>query len=68
MAEQEKNNPAVKKQAEKPAKVKKPSLFARIKKWFRELKGCCAVLGVFIWILDAIFGIGFQTLVGFFGA
>ena len=30
--------------------------------------GCCLVLGVFIWILDAIFGFGFQTLVGFFAA
>lgn len=39
MADQEKGNtPAEKKQAEKPAKVKKPSLFARMGKWFRELK------------------------------
>ena len=29
---------------------------------------CCLVLGVFIWVLDAIFGFGFQTLVGFFAA
>ena len=40
MAEQEKNVPAEKK-AEKPAKAKKPSIFARIGKWFRELKGEC---------------------------
>ena len=39
MAEQEKATPAVKKQADKPAKAKKPSIFARIKNWFRELKG-----------------------------
>lgn len=39
MADQEKGKqPAEKKQAEKPAKVKKPSLFARMGKWFRELK------------------------------
>ena len=30
--------------------------------------GCCLVLGAFIWILDAIFGFGFQTLVGLFAA
>ncbi len=90
MAEQEKATPAVKKQADKPAKAKKPSIFARIKNWFRELKGeikkivwptrqqtmnntmvvlaCCLVLGVFIWIIDAGFGWGFQTLVSFFAA
>lgn len=90
MAEQEKSTPAVKKQTDKPAKAKKPSIFARIKNWFHELKaeikkivwptrqqtvnntlvvlGCCLVLGVFIWVLDAIFSIGFQTLVGFFAA
>lgn len=90
MAEQEKNTPAAKKQADKPAKAQKPSLFARIKKWFRELKGeikkivwptkeqttnntlvvlgCCLVLGAFIWVLDAVFGFGFQTLVGLFAA
>ena len=90
MAEQEKNTPAGKKQAEKPAKAKKPSLVERTQKWFRELKGeikkivwptkeqtvnntavvlgCCLVLGAFIWILDAIFGFGFQTLVGLFAA
>ena len=90
MAEQEKSTPAVKKQADKPAKAKKPSVFARIKNWFRELKaeikkivwptrqqtvnntlvvlGCCLVLGVFNWLLDAIFGFGCQTLVRFFAA
>ena len=39
MAEQ--NTPAEKKQADKPAKVKKPSFFERMSKWFRELKGEC---------------------------
>lgn len=84
MAEQEKNTPAEKK-AEKPAKVKKPSLFARIGKWFRELKGeckkivwptrqqtvnntavvlaTCLVIGVFIWVLDAVFQFGVSALI-----
>ena len=88
MAEQEKNTPAEKKQADKPAKEKKPSFITRVKKWFRELKGeikkivwptrkqtvnntavvlgCCLVLGVFIWVLDAVFSLGFQTLISFF--
>lgn len=88
MAEQDKNIPAEKKQAEKPAKVKKPSVFARIGKWFRELKGeckkivwptrqqtvnntavvlvACAVVGVFIWVLDAVFQFGITKLLSFF--
>lgn len=88
MAEQEKNTPAEKKQAEKPAKVKKPSVFARMGKWFRELKSeckkivwptrqqtvnntavviaACAVVGVFIWVLDAIFQFGISSLLSFF--
>lgn len=86
MAEQEKNTPAEKKQAGKPAKAKKPSIFARMNKWFHELKGECkkivwptrkqtvnnttvviaavAVVGVFIWVLDAIFQFGISALVG----
>lgn len=36
MAEQEKNTAA-----EKPVKVKKPSIFARIGRWFHELKSEC---------------------------
>ena len=84
MAEQEKNTPAEKK-AEKPAKAKKPSLFARIGKWFRELKGeckkivwptrqqttnntavvlaTCLIIGVFIWVLDAVFQFGVSALI-----
>ncbi len=84
MAEQEKNTPAEKK-AEKPAKAKKPSLFARIGKWFRELKGeckkivwptrqqtvnntavvlaACLIIGVFIWVLDAVFQFGVSALI-----
>lgn len=86
MAEQEKNTPAEKKQAGKPAKEKKPSVFARIGKWFRELKGeckkivwptreqttnntivvlvVCAIIGVFIWVLDAILQLGISALIG----
>lgn len=59
-------------------KAKKPGLFARIGKWFRELKSECrkivwptrqqtvnntlvviaavVIVGIFIWILDLIFG------------
>lgn len=87
MAEQEKNTPAASK-AEKPAKAKKPSIFARIGKWFRELKSeckkivwptrqqtlnntgvviaCCIVVGVFIWVLDAVFQFGIRSLLSFF--
>ena len=85
MAEQEKNVSPEKKPADKPAKVKKPSIFARMNKWFRELKGecrkivwstrqqtvnntavvlaACAIVGVFIWVLDAIFQLGVSALI-----
>ena len=65
-------------------KAKKPGLFARIGKWFRELKSECrkivwptreqtvnntlvvlasvVIIGVFIWVLDIVFGLGIQTL------
>lgn len=84
MAEQEKNTPAEKK-AEKPVKAKKPSVFARMGKWFRELKGeckkivwptrqqttnntavvlaTCVIIGVFLWVLDAIFQFGVSALI-----
>lgn len=91
MAEQEQSNiPAEKKQSEKPVKAKKPSIFARIGKWFRELKAeirkivwptraqtinntlvviaAILVVGVFIWILDAVFNFGIQTLITSFAA
>lgn len=85
MAEQGKNTPAEKKQAEKPAKAKKPSIFARIGKWFHELKSeckkivwptrkqtvnntavvfaACLIVGVFIWVLDAVFQFGISALI-----
>ena len=65
-------------------KAKKPGLFARIGKWFRELKSECrkivwptreqtvnntlvvlasvVIIGIFIWVLDIVFGLGIQTL------
>ena len=71
-------------------KVKKPGLFARIGKWFRELKSECrkivwptrqqtvnntlvviasvVVVGVFIWVLDIVFGFGIQSLLAHFAA
>ena len=85
MAEQEKNTPAEKKPAGKAAKAKKPSIFARMGKWFRELKGeckkivwptrqqttnntavvlaACVIIGVFIWVLDAVFQFGVSALI-----
>ena len=90
MAEQEKSTPAVKKQTNKPAKAKKPSIFSRIRNWFRELKSevkkivwptrqqtvnntlvviaCVIIVGIFIWIIDILFGLGVQTLLSFFAA
>ena len=71
-------------------KVKKPGFFARIGKWFRELKSecrkivwptrqqtvnntlvviaCVIVVGIFIWLLDAIFNLGVQVLLTQFAA
>lgn len=71
-------------------KVKKPSIFSRIGKWFRELKSECRkivwptksqtinntgvvlatvlAVGVFIWILDAVFNFGVTTLIQQFAA
>lgn len=65
-------------------KVKKPGLFSRIGKWFRELKSecrkivwptraqtinntavviaCVVIVGIFIWILDAVFNLGVKQL------
>ena len=79
MSEMEKNEqavPAKEDKAKKPAKKSKPGLFARIAKWFRELKSelkkvtwptakqtinntvivilCVIIVGVFIWLFDAL--------------
>ncbi len=70
------------------AKDKKPGFFARIGKWFHDLKsevkkvvwptrkqtinnsaiviGTILVIGVFIWILDAIFNLGVTGLITIF--
>ena len=71
-------------------KAKKPGFFARIGKWFRELKSechkivwptrqqtvnntlvviaCVIIVGIFIWNIDILFGLGAQTLLSFFAA
>ena len=58
-------------------KAKKPGLFARIGKWFREIVwptreqtinntlvvlASVVIIGIFIWVLDIVFGLGIQTL------
>nr|WP_297174448.1 preprotein translocase subunit SecE [uncultured Agathobaculum sp.] len=71
-------------------KAKKPGFFARIGKWFRELKSecrkivwptrrqtanntlvvlaCVVIIGIFIWIIDILFGYGVQMLLSTFAA
>lgn len=71
-------------------KAKKPGFFARIGKWFRELKSecrkivwptrqqtanntlvviaCVVIIGIFIWIIDFLLGLGVQALLSFFAA
>ena len=71
-------------------KAKKPGFFARIGKWFRELKSECrkivwptrqqtvkntlvviaceVLVGICIWILDIVFGLGVQALLSHFAA
>ncbi len=89
MADLEKGNAAAgKKQTEKPAKAKKPSIFARASKWSRELKGeirkivwptreqttnntvvvlvTILIVGVFIWVLDAVFNLGVTKFISHF--
>lgn len=85
MADQEMGQAPVEKKAEVPAKVKKPSIFSRIGKWFRELKSeikkivwptrqqtvkntivviaTIFIVGIFIWILDAIFNFGITNFI-----
>lgn len=88
MADQEKGKTPAEKKGDKPAKAKKPSFFARIGKWFRELKSeikkivwptrqqttnntvvviaAIAVVGVFIWVLDAVFNFGITNFISHF--
>lgn len=71
-------------------KAKKPSVFKRIAKWFRELKSecrkivwptrqqtinntmvvvaCVILVGIFIWVVDLVFGFGIQMLLTRFAA
>ncbi|MCI8594006.1 MAG: preprotein translocase subunit SecE [Oscillospiraceae bacterium] len=75
MAENEKQEKQAKKTADKE---KKPGVFARIARWFKELKAelkkvswpswkqtlnntwvvivCVVVVGIFIWVFDAVAG------------
>lgn len=79
-----KDNAASDKKQQK-AKDKKPGFFARVGKWFRDLKSeskkivwptrkqtlnnsaiviaAILVIGAFIWILDAVFGLGVTALI-----
>ena len=76
MSEKEKQDKVTKKAAEKPAKEKKPGIFSRIARWFKELIPelkkvswptrkqtlnntwvvivCVVVVGIFIWVFDAV--------------
>ncbi len=76
MAENEKQEKLAKKSADKPARDKKPGVFSRIARWFKELKAelkkvswptwkqtlnntwvviaCVIVVGIFIWVFDAV--------------
>lgn len=67
---------------------KKPSVFDRFGKWYRELKSevkkivwpskeqtvnntavvlaCCLVVGVFVWIVDAVLNLGVSGLISLF--
>ena len=57
-------------------KAKKPGLFARIGKPTREqttnntlvVIACVVIIGIFIWVLDIVFGLGVQTLLKHFAA
>ena len=77
-----------KKDKDAKPKEKKPGIFARIAKWFREMKSelkkvvwpsrkqviqnslvvllCVLVVGVFIWIFDAVGNLFVQWLIGLF--
>ena len=72
----------------KPEKQKKPSIFARIGKWLKDMKSelkkvqwpsfkqtmnntgivilCVIVVGIFIWLFDAVAGALIEFLLGLF--
>ena len=98
MSENEKLEQAADKAADKPAKAekkkdakpadKKPGVFARIGKWFKEMKSelkkvqwpgwkqvakntgiviaCVIVVGIFIWVFDALANAIVQALLNLF--
>ena len=77
------------KKDKKPEKQKKPSIFARIGKWFKDMKGelkkvqwptrkqtinntvivivCCIIVGICIWVFDALAGAVITALLDLFG-
>ena len=102
MSENEKLEQAADTAADKPAKTektekkkdakpaeKKPGVFARIGKWFKDMKGelkkvqwptgkqtlnntvivivCCIIVGIFIWLFDALAGAVITALLDLFG-
>lgn len=98
MSENEKLEQAADQAADKPAKTdkkkdvkadkKKPGVFARIGKWFKDMKSelkkvqwpsfkqtmnntgivilCVIVVGIFIWLFDAVAGALIEFLLGLF--
>ena len=99
MSENEKLEQAADQAADKPAKTdkkkdvkadkKKPGVFARIGKWFQDMKSelkkvqwptrkqtvnntviviiCCIIVGICIWLFDALAGAVITALLDLFG-
>ena len=92
MSENEKREQAKPVKADKKKDVKadkKPGFFARVGKWFKELKSelkkvqwptkkqtinntvivilCCIVVGICIWVFDALAGAVIRALLDLFG-
>ena len=91
MSENEKLEQAADQAADKPAKTdkKKPGVFARIGKWFKDMKSelkkvqwptrkqtvnntviviiCCIIVGICIWLFDALAGAVITALLDLFG-
>ena len=77
------------KKDKKPEKQKKPSIFARIGKWFKDMRSelkkvqwptrkqtvnntviviiCCIIVGICIWLFDALAGAVITALLDLFG-
>ena len=77
------------KKDKKPEKQKKPSIFARIGKWLKDMKSelkkvqwptrkqtvnntviviiCCIIVGICIWLFDALAGAVITALLDLFG-